>query len=138
MKLEHADRPVALISGSTSGIGEGIARRLASDGMRVVVHSRRSVEAGKALAEELGGTYVQADLAVEEEARGLVETVLDRFGRLDVLVNNAGLSWPIPHDDLAAATAADWRQLLEVNLIAPWVLCTTALPALRQSPQAAA
>ncbi|MFJ5804108.1 Rossmann-fold NAD(P)-binding domain-containing protein [Streptomyces decoyicus] len=51
-----------------------------------------------------------------------------------MLVNNAGISWPIPHDDLVAATPADSRQLLEVNLIAPWVLCTAALPALRQSP----
>jgi NAD(P)-dependent dehydrogenase (short-subunit alcohol dehydrogenase family) len=53
---------------------------------------------------------------------------------MDVLVNNAGISWPIPHDDLSAATPADWRQLLEVNLIAPWVLWTSALPALRRSP----
>lgn len=134
MSLEQADRPVALVSGSTSGIGEAVARRLAMDGMLVVVHSRRSTEAGEALAAELGGAYVRADLAVEAETQGLVETALSQYRRLDVLVNNAGISWPIPHDDLAAATPADWRQLLEVNLIAPWVLCTAALPALRQSP----
>ncbi|MFE1251629.1 SDR family NAD(P)-dependent oxidoreductase [Streptomyces sp. NPDC058735] len=130
----RADRPVARVSGSTSGIGEAVARRPAADGMRVVVHSRRSPEAGQALAAELGGTYVRADLAVEEEARGLVEAALGRYGRLDVLVNNAGVSRPIPHHDLAAATPADWRALLEVNLIAPWVLCTQALPALRAAP----
>lgn len=134
MSMEQAERPVALVTGSTSGIGEAVARRFAADGMRVVVHSRRSAEAGKALATELGGAYVQADLAVEEEARALVAGALGQYGRLDVLVNNAGISWPVPHADLAAATPADWRQLLEVNLIAPWVLCTEALPALRQSP----
>ncbi|MBL1094648.1 MULTISPECIES: SDR family NAD(P)-dependent oxidoreductase [Streptomyces] len=134
MTLEPSDRPVALVTGSTSGIGEAVVRRLAADGMRVVVHSRNSTEAGEALAAELGGAYVRADLAVEEEARGLAEAALDRYGRLDVLVNNAGISWPIPHDDLAAATPADWRQVLEVNLIAPWVLCTAALPALREAP----
>ncbi|WP_030412653.1 SDR family NAD(P)-dependent oxidoreductase [Streptomyces sp. NRRL S-1448] len=134
MTLEPSDRPVALVTGSTSGIGEAVARRLAADGMRVVVHSRSSTEAGEALAAELGGAYVRADLAVEEEARGLAEAALDRYGRLDVLVNNAGISWPIPHHDLAAATPADWRQVLEVNLIAPWVLCTAALPALREAP----
>ncbi|GAB7029602.1 SDR family oxidoreductase [Streptomyces sp. NPDC021749] len=134
MTREPSDQPVALVTGSTSGIGEAVARRLAADGMRVVVHSRRSAEAGEALAAELGGAYVRADLAVEEEAHGLVEAALGRYGRLDVLVNNAGISWPIPHHDLAAAAPADWRRLLEVNLIAPWVLCTAALPALRASP----
>lgn len=128
------DRPVALVTGSTSGIGEAVARRLAADGMRVVVHSRSSTAAGEALAAELGGAYVRADLAVEEESRELVEAALGRYGRLDVLVNNAGISRPIPHADLAAATPDDWRRLLEVNLIAPWVLCTAALPALRTSP----
>ncbi|MER5479696.1 SDR family oxidoreductase [Streptomyces sp. NPDC002734] len=134
MSIDEADRPVALVTGSTSGIGEAVARRLAADGMRVVVHSRSSAEAGRALAAELGGEYVRADLEVEEEARGLVATALARCGRLDVLVNNAGISWPIPHDDLAAASPADWRRLMEVNLIAPWVLCTEALPALREAP----
>ncbi|MGV9274843.1 SDR family NAD(P)-dependent oxidoreductase [Streptomyces griseosporeus] len=134
MSMDTADRPVALVTGSTSGIGEAVARRFAADGMRVVVHSRRSAETGRALAEELGGTYLRADLEVEDEARGLVEAALDRYGRLDVLVNNAGISRPIPHADLAAATPADWRRLLEVNLIAPWVLCTAALPALRTAP----
>ncbi|MFF7445465.1 MULTISPECIES: SDR family oxidoreductase [unclassified Streptomyces] len=131
---ESTDRPVALVTGSTSGIGEAVARRLAADGMRVVVHSRRSADAGRALAAELDGVYVRADLEVEDEARALVEQTLDHCGRLDVLVNNAGISRPIPHDDLAAATPAEWRQVLEVNLIAPWVLCTAALPALRRSP----
>ncbi|MFF9282563.1 SDR family NAD(P)-dependent oxidoreductase [Streptomyces griseosporeus] len=134
MSTDTADRPVALVTGSTSGIGEAVARRFAADGMRVVVQSRHSAETGRALAQELGGTYLRADLEVEDEARGLVEAALDRYGRLDVLVNNAGISRPIPHADLAAATPADWRRLLEVNLIAPWVLCTAALPALRTAP----
>ncbi|MDX6314909.1 MAG: hypothetical protein QOF84_1712 [Streptomyces sp.] len=128
-------QPVALVTGSTSGIGEAVVRRLAADGMRVVVHSGRSREAGERIAAEVGGSYVQADLADEGEARGLVETVLARHGgRLDVLVNNAGISRPIPHADLAAATTDVWRELLEVNLIAPWVLCTAAVPALREAP----
>ncbi|MFB7509474.1 SDR family NAD(P)-dependent oxidoreductase [Streptomyces broussonetiae] len=134
MRSEQSERPVALVTGSTSGIGEAVARRLTADGMRVVVHSRSSAQAGEALAAELGGTYVRTDLAVEEEARGLVEAALGRYGRLDALVNNAGISRPIPHADLAAATPQDWRRLLEVNLIAPWILCTAALPALRTSP----
>jgi len=124
---------VALVTGSTSGIGAATVRRLAGDGMAVVVHSRSSRDVGVALAEELGGSYLQADLAKDEEAAGLVPRVLAEYGRLDVLVNNAGLSWPVPHADLDALSASDWRRLLDVNLIAPWLLCTAAAPALRES-----
>jgi NAD(P)-dependent dehydrogenase (short-subunit alcohol dehydrogenase family) len=124
---------VALVTGSASGIGEGIARRLAADGMRVLVHSRASREAGQRVADEVHGAYLQADLAEEQQARDLITHAVAVHGRLDVLVNNAGISWPIPHADLEAATPADWRRLLEVNLIAPWILTTAALPALRLS-----
>jgi NAD(P)-dependent dehydrogenase (short-subunit alcohol dehydrogenase family) len=128
-----APRPVALVTGSTSGIGAGIARRLAADGMTVVVHSRASRVAGLELAAELGGAYYQADLADENQCQALVTGVIGGHGRLDVLVNNAGISWPIAHDDLGSVTASVWRQLLDVNLIAPWLLTSAALAALRAS-----
>jgi NAD(P)-dependent dehydrogenase (short-subunit alcohol dehydrogenase family) len=124
---------VALVTGSTSGIGEATARRLAADGLTVVIHSRNSQEAGLNLAEELGGTYLRADLENEDEAAGLIPRALAAHGRLDVLVNNAGISWPVPHAELDGLSAADWRRLLDVNLIAPWLLCTAALPALREA-----
>jgi NAD(P)-dependent dehydrogenase (short-subunit alcohol dehydrogenase family) len=122
---------VALVTGSAAGIGQATARRLAADGMTVAVHSRASRAAGTALAAELGGRYYQADLADDAAAGELVPRVLADFGRLDVLVNNAGISRPVPHADLAGLTAGDWRRLLDVNLIAPWLLCTAAEPALR-------
>jgi NAD(P)-dependent dehydrogenase (short-subunit alcohol dehydrogenase family) len=124
---------VALVTGSASGIGAATARRLADDGMAVAIHSRSSREAGVALAKELGGSYHQADLSSDTEATGLVPSVLAEHGRLDVLVNNAGISWPVPHAELDGLSADDWRRLLDVNLIAPWLLCTAALPALRAS-----
>ena len=124
---------VALVTGSASGIGAATARRLAADGMTVAVHSRSSREAGIALADELGGSYHQADLADAAAAAELVPQVVAEHGRLDVLVNNAGISWPVPHAELDGLTADDWRRLLDVNLIAPWLLCTAALPALRES-----
>ncbi len=124
---------VALVTGSAAGIGQATARRLVADGMTVAVHSRASRDAGTALAAELGGRYYQADLADDAAAEALVPRVLEDFGRLDVLVNNAGISWPVPHAELGGLTAADWRRLLDVNLIAPWLLCTAAQPALREA-----
>jgi len=127
---------VALVTGSTSGIGAATARRLARDGYKVALHSRSSADAGMRMAGELeGASYHQADLADEQATRDLVASVLKRHGRLDVLVNNAGQSMRIPHADLKAATPAVWRHMLDVNLIAPFVLVTEAEPALRKSAE---
>jgi len=124
---------VALVTGSSSGIGEEIARRLAADGYDVVVNSRASVEAGQAVAAAVGGRYVQADVGDPVAARALVADVLSIEGRLDVLVNNAGTTEVIPHVDLAAATPEIWRRLYDVNVIAPFVLVTAAEAALREA-----
>jgi NAD(P)-dependent dehydrogenase (short-subunit alcohol dehydrogenase family) len=129
---DNVSQRVALVTGSTSGIGAATARRLARDGYRVALHSRRSADVGQRMAGELtGGSYHQADLADEQAARGLIASVLERHGRLDVLVNNAGESVRIPHADLKAASPAVWRRMLDVNLIAPFVLVTEAEAALR-------
>ena len=130
--------PVALVTGSTSGIGEAIARRLSREGYAVVLHSRSSAETGRALALELGqaqgrAIYVQADLAEEADRKRLVREAALQWGRLDVLVNNAGISRVIAHADLEAATPEIWRELYEVNVVAPFQLVTEARAALRES-----
>jgi NAD(P)-dependent dehydrogenase (short-subunit alcohol dehydrogenase family) len=117
------------------GIGAAIAGRLADGGWRVVVHSRTTREAGEQLAAELGGTYVAGDLRYEQQTRDLVDATEQRYGRLDLLVNNAGHSRRIPHRDLDAADLDEWRAALDVNLLAPWVLTTAAAPLLRGSPR---
>jgi len=122
---------VALVTGSSSGIGAEVARRLAAEGMHVYVNSRASVAAGRAVVAEIGGTYVQADVGDPLSAQALVDQVVDAHGRLDVLVNNAGTTRVIPHDQLAAATPEVWRELFEVNCIAPFVLVTAAERVLR-------
>ena len=126
--------PVALVTGSTSGIGEAIARRLVHEGFSVVLHSRGSVATGRALAAALGtAAYVQADLALDADRVRLVREAVDVWGRLDVLVNNAGISQVIAHANLAAATPAVWRDLYDVNVIAPFRLVAEAETALREA-----
>lgn len=125
---------VALITGSTSGIGKAIARRLSKDGYAVILHSRSSVEVGIAMARELGlAAYVQADLAVDADRIRLVQEAIAQWGRLDVVVNNAGISRVVPHADMAAATPDIWRELHEVNVIAPFRIVAEAEAALRAS-----
>lgn len=129
----HNNR-VALITGSTSGIGLAIARRLAADGYTIALHSRHSEEKGIQLSKELeNASYTKADLADEGNARQLVQCVLERHGRLDVLVNNAAMGKVIPHSDLHKATPETWRQIYEVNVIAPWILITEAEAAMRRA-----
>src|SRR5580693_4677905 len=84
-------------------------------------------------AELPGASYHQADLADVVHAGALVRTVLAHHGRLDVLVNNAGEAARFPHSDLKAATPAVWRRMMDVNLIAPWMLIAEAEAALRAS-----
>jgi NAD(P)-dependent dehydrogenase (short-subunit alcohol dehydrogenase family) len=125
---------VALVTGSTSGIGAAVARSLAGEGARVIVNSRSSIGPGQALAAELGGSYRQADIANPGAARALVSDVIADQGRLDILVNNAGTTQLIPHADLEAATPEIWAEIYATNVIAPFVLTTAAVPHLRVAP----
>jgi NAD(P)-dependent dehydrogenase (short-subunit alcohol dehydrogenase family) len=128
------DGKVALVTGSTSGIGAAIARSLAAEGAHVVVNSRTSVAAGEALAAEIGGSYRQADVGRPDLARNLVVDIVAEHGRLDILVNNAGTTRVIAHADLEAATPEIWAEIYNVNVIAPFVLTTAAAPHLRAAP----
>ena len=125
---------VALVTGSSSGIGAATARALAAEGAAVVVNSATSVEAGRALAAQLpNASYVQADVADPEQARALVERGVRDHGRLDILVNNAGTTVVIPHPDLDAATPEVWRRIFDVNVIGTWQVTVAAVPHLRAS-----
>lgn len=118
---------VALVTGASGGIGAGTARRFAQAGAAVVVHYRR----GKERAEEVAGgivaaggdaVAVPADLTREEECHRLVEEARAWRGRLDALVNNAGIQ---PLQELAGMSAADWRELSEANVTSAFC-CTQA------------
>lgn len=131
------DSRVALITGSSSGIGAAVARRLAAEGFRIVVNSARSEVAGKDLATELpDAVYVQGDVADGADARRIVQAAIDAYGRLDILVNNAGTTRFIPLDDLEAADVEVWREIFDVNVFGAWQLTAAAVPHLRKSDAA--
>lgn len=134
--MSALDGQVAIVTGSTSGIGEAVARHVAEAGAHVVVNSSSSVEAGRALADELptDSIYVQADISDEEQDLALVSAAVERFGRLDILVNNAGWTTRVAHDDLDALTNDILRRTIEVNVFGTWWLTRAAMPHLRESP----
>lgn len=128
------DGKVALVTGSSSGIGEATARHLAAAGAAVMVNSRRSEEAGRAVAATLpNADYRQGDVAVAGDAQALVAATVERFGRLDILVNNAGTTVVIPHHDLDGASVDVWRGIFEVNVFGTWQVTVAAVPHLRAS-----
>jgi NAD(P)-dependent dehydrogenase (short-subunit alcohol dehydrogenase family) len=115
---------VALVTGSSSGIGEAIARALAAEGATVVLAARRA-DRLQANADEIvagGGTAVAltVDVSSEADVERLFATTMEHFGRLDVLVNNAGVTDGGPIDELSVET---WDKVLTVNLRGPF-LCT--------------
>jgi ketoreductase RED2 len=133
--MDRLDGKVAIVTGSSSGIGEATARRLADLGARVVVNSSSSVEAGTAVADSLPSEalYVQADISDQSQGHDLIARTVDRFGRLDILVNNAGWTTRIPHTDLDALTDEIFRKTFEVNVFGTWWLTKAAMPHLRES-----
>ena len=126
---------VAIVTGSSSGIGEQTARRLSALGATVVVNSASSVEAGTEVSESLPGEsiYIQADIADQEQGHALVDSTIERFGRLDFLVNNAGWTTSIPHHDLDALTDEVFQKTFDVNVFGTWWLTKRAIPHLRES-----
>jgi ketoreductase RED2 len=123
---------VAVVTGSSSGIGAAIATALVSAGANVVLNSSSTPREGTRLADRLvQAIYVQGGVSDPVDAHRIVEAALSTWGRLDILVNNAGTTTPIPHDDLASASPDVWRRILDVNLIGAWNLISGSVEPLR-------
>ena len=125
---------VALITGAASGIGQAAARRFAAEGARVVVVDIQDAagEATAAAVRAAGGEahFVHADVSRVEDAEGMVDAALQRFGRLDILFNNAGVGKHIPFDEL---TDVEWDRIIDINLRGVFLGCRYGVPALRRS-----
>jgi 3-hydroxybutyrate dehydrogenase len=109
---------VAIVTGSTSGIGLAIAERFAADGARVVVNGTRA-EVGQEIADRLGGLFVQGDLGRAANCRALVDRAVEAFGTVHILINNAGFQSINPIPDFPEDT---WDRMIAVMLTAPFLL----------------
>jgi ketoreductase RED2 len=126
------DGRVALVTGSSSGLGAAIAGTFAERGAPVVVNSASWAEAGEQPAAELpGASYALADVGDPRQAARLVATTVERYGRLDIVVNDAGIAEAAAHTDMDAATSDAWEPVLRVSVVGTWNVVRAAAPHLR-------
>jgi NAD(P)-dependent dehydrogenase (short-subunit alcohol dehydrogenase family) len=131
--MQRLQDRVAVVTGAGSGIGLASARRLAAEGA-VVVAVDIDEAAGKAAAEQAGGTFIAADVSREDDVQRLYESVAGRHGRVDVAFHNAGIS--PPEDDSILSTGLEaWRRVQEVNLTSVYLCCKHVIPYMQRQGQ---
>lgn len=124
--MGRLDSKIAVVTGAGRGIGRAISEKLASEGATAVVADINE-DAASATAEAIGGVGVRADVSDRESVDALIGRVLERFGRLDVLVNNAGWDKAEPFVD---SDPADWQKIIAINLLGTLNTTQAALPAM--------
>jgi pyridoxal 4-dehydrogenase len=122
------DGRVAIVTGGAQGIGKAIADKLAEEGAKVVVADLDGVGAERAAPE--GGAGTQVDISSEDDVRRLVDETLARFGKLDVLVNNAAI---VPFTAWDDVDFAEWRRIMAVNLDGTFLCCHHAQKPMREA-----
>ena len=129
--MQVSDEPVVLVTGGARRLGAAIVRLLHARGLSIVVHYRSSADEARRLKAELEGVrpgtvaIVSADILAPDAPRALIEAALERFGRLDMLVNNASTFYETPFD---TASLAQWDDLIGTNLRSPFFLGQYAAP----------
>jgi 3-oxoacyl-[acyl-carrier protein] reductase len=115
-----------LVTGASGGIGSATARAFAAEGARVAVHYHRNRDAASALADEIGGVAIGADLRDETQADGLVPAAVAALGRLDACVANAGV-WPSEERHVANLDLQRWQATIDANLTASFLTARSYL-----------
>ena len=123
-------RPVALVTGGSRGIGLGVARELASSGFDLVINGRREESELRPVLDKLGllgaaTQYLRMDVSDEHAHAGAIDAIVDRFGRFDALVNNAGVA-PAVRADVLEMTAESYDRVMGINLRGPLLLSQAA------------
>ena len=129
---------VALVTGGGTGIGRATSLMLSRAGARVAVNYSRSRADAEQTVQQLvaaggAGVALQADVADDDQVRGLVEQVVQEFGRLDILVNNAGFTQRVPYTDLDAMTVELWDRIMAVNARGTFLCSRAAIGAMRKT-----
>jgi NAD(P)-dependent dehydrogenase (short-subunit alcohol dehydrogenase family) len=121
---------VALITGSTRGIGLGIARHLAEEGYHLMLNGQRSGKEVRPIVDQLSESgiqvhYIQGNVGIRDDREKILQSVQEQFGRLNVLVNNAGIA-PRDRKDILEATVESFEEVMSVNLTGPYFLTQQA------------
>jgi NAD(P)-dependent dehydrogenase (short-subunit alcohol dehydrogenase family) len=127
---QRLQNKVAIVTGSTLGIGRAIARLFVAEGAYVVLNSHRDDDAAKAIAAELGDErtmFIQADVSNAESVNNMVEQAIARFGRVDILINNAGMN---VFADPLKMTKEQWQHCFAVDLDGAWNVARAVLPSM--------
>ncbi len=123
---------VAVVTGGGTGIGAAVVRLLANRGVRSVINYAHSRDEAEALAGEVGGVAVRADIVEDGDCRALAAAAVEAFGRIDFLVNNAGRTKFAAHEDLEALSADDFLDVYRLNTVAPFQMIRACAPAMRE------
>ena len=125
--MRLADR-VAIVTGGAQGIGRAIAQRLHEEGATVVIADLQGHEAAAA---ELDGLGVRVDVSQEADAKALAEAVLAKYGRIDALVNNAGIYSSLVPKPFEQIEVEEWRRVYDVNVLGMFLVTRAVMPAMR-------
>ena len=128
--MSALDGKVAVVTGGAQGIGRAIAGRLAADGARIVIADLKGADA--AAADFADGVGLTVDVSSEDDVARMASETVERCGRIDVLVNNAGLYASLPMRPFEQIPVDEWRQVMDINVLSMFLTCRAVVPQMRE------